>query len=232
MNNLKRIRLIELLLVSFVAFGQSIFYSAVLFFAGEDNYTEERINVRFILGVISELSAIAILVYVLFRQGRKLKDLGLTFSWKDLPFSVLLFLGAFVVSILFQFAISVTYHLVTGKTLNTAAQNLEVFKTSSSFFYFLYVLVNPFYEEIIARAFVMTEVKELFGKTYLAIASSVILQTSYHLYQGVSSALILFSLFLAFSLYYSKTRNITPIILAHFYFDLMAFLFYSTNSSQ
>jgi membrane protease YdiL (CAAX protease family) len=141
----------------------------------------------------------------------------------------LLTLAAYVLTLILQLGLSMVYYFVARKTLDSTPQNIESFKANFSIFYLLFILINPFFEEIIARAYVMSEVKDLFGKTSLAIIVSVGLQTSYHLYQGWSSAIILFSGFLIFSLYYAESRRVMPVILAHFYFDLLAFLTYVKN---
>ena len=41
-------------------------------------------------GILTEVSALALLRYVLLRQGRNFRSLGLWFSWKDILRSVLL----------------------------------------------------------------------------------------------------------------------------------------------
>src|ERR1044071_10152965 len=102
MDKDKKIRLFELSLVIVVAFAQSIFYSTYLVFNGEGPPDEQSLNLRFTLGIISELSAIAVLIYILFRQGRTLRNIGLNFSWKDIPLSLLLTLAAYVLTLILQ----------------------------------------------------------------------------------------------------------------------------------
>lgn len=68
----------------------------------------------------------------------------------------------------------------------------------------------------------MTEVMELTGSSTLAVALSVAVQFSYHLYYGWAGAIFLAFLFLIFSLYYDRTRRALPIIVAHGVFDIYA----------
>ena len=82
------------------------------------------------------------------------------------------------------------------------------------------MLLNPFFEELIVRAYLMTEIRELTGSAWLAGAASVALQTAYHLYYGWERALSLGFLFLAFSIYYATRRKATPIVVAHGIFDI------------
>jgi membrane protease YdiL (CAAX protease family) len=57
-----------------------------------------------------------------------------------------------------------------------------------------------------------------------AVAISVVLQVSYHLYQGALNVLLLAIIFTAFSIYYTRTRRIVPIILVHLGLDRFALL--------
>jgi membrane protease YdiL (CAAX protease family) len=82
------------------------------------------------------------------------------------------------------------------------------------------VAVGPFYEEMIARAFTMSEVEALTGSAGLAVVASVALQTSYHLYLGLPNALAVGATFLISACYYARFRRITPVILAHALWNL------------
>jgi len=73
---------------------------------------------------------------------------------------------------------------------------------------------------MIVRAFLISETTALIGSSALAILFSVLLQTSYHLYQGLPYALAAGVIFLLFSVYYACTRRIVPVIFAHFIWDL------------
>jgi membrane protease YdiL (CAAX protease family) len=70
----------------------------------------------------------------------------------------------------------------------------------------------------------ITETTFLIGEKDAAVLLSVILQTSYHLYQGLLPALVLGVVFLIFSLYFAKRGRILPVVLAHLYMDVIAFL--------
>ena len=84
----------------------------------------------------------------------------------------------------------------------------------------VFQLINPFFEELIARAYVMTKVRLLTNSVSKAVIASTLLQMSYHFYQGAPMAFSEGAGFLVFSIYYAKTNRITPIILAHLYEDL------------
>jgi len=90
----------------------------------------------------------------------------------------------------------------------------------------LFTAINPVFEELIVRAFLISEATLLTGSAGLAVILSVLLQTSYHLYQGIPNAIGDGLIFLVFSLYYVKTRRLWPVILAHLWLDLYAVIFY------
>jgi membrane protease YdiL (CAAX protease family) len=80
--------------------------------------------------------------------------------------------------------------------------------------------LNPFFEELIVRAYLMTEVLDLTGSPTLAVALSVALQFAYHLSYSWAAAISLSFQFLIFALYYAFTRRALPIVVAHSLFDI------------
>ncbi|HET8965609.1 MAG TPA: CPBP family intramembrane glutamic endopeptidase, partial [Candidatus Acidoferrum sp.] len=87
-----------------------------------------------------------------------------------------------------------------------------------------YVLLNPFFEELIVRAYLMTAVLELTGSSALAVMASVLVQTSYHLYYGWVGAISIAFMFLAFAIVFLKTRRALPVIFAHGLIDIYGIL--------
>jgi membrane protease YdiL (CAAX protease family) len=85
-----------------------------------------------------------------------------------------------------------------------------------------FMLLNPFFEELIVRAYLMREIKALTGSTAMSVISSVVLQASYHLYYGWLGALAIACLFLVFAVYYARSGRAVPIVFAHAAFDLYA----------
>jgi membrane protease YdiL (CAAX protease family) len=83
-----------------------------------------------------------------------------------------------------------------------------------------FAVLNPFFEELIVRAYLMTEVAELTGSSALAVVISVAVQFCYHLYYGWSGALSLSFMFLIFALYYARSSRALPIVVAHGFFDI------------
>lgn len=78
-------------------------------------------------------------------------------------------------------------------------------------------------EELIVRAYLMTEVADLTGHMGLAVLASVGFQTLCHLYQGTSAALANAGAFFVAAVFYASTRRATPLIVAHALHNFWAF---------
>ena len=90
----------------------------------------------------------------------------------------------------------------------------------------VFVFINPWYEELIVRGFLMTELTELTNVT-VGILTSTAIQTSYHTYQGSWNLVQLAPTFLLFSIYYARTRRLFPLIVAHTLMDSVPLLWYA-----
>jgi membrane protease YdiL (CAAX protease family) len=173
---------------------------------------------RSMYGFTHEGLSLLLLAYVLSRRRLRLQDLGLRWSKRDaIPSIVVTVLGglSYVTgAILLQAVHSGLYGSISR------GPGARQFFSGPTIWSLPFVLLNPFFEELIVRAYVMTEIKALTGSTIGAIASSVVLQASYHLYYGWMGALSLVFPFMVFAIYYSRSRQAVPIITAHEVFDL------------
>jgi len=222
----KKLRAIEFALVIFVALAPPIFRSVFILITGRYIYDPNSLDALYFGGIISQVTTFAVLAYVLFRQGRSLKQIGFSFVRVDLLHSALLAVVAFAASYLCLTGTYYGYYFVMKSLPNTYPQNVGFLAAGITLPSLVYVLLNPFHEELVVRAFTISEVEYLTKRSSLAVIISVVLQTSYHLYQGLFTAWSYVPLFLVFSLYYVKWKRITPVILAHLYFDLWALLAY------
>lgn len=228
-QNSRAFRRLELLLVTGVAFAAPILISLYSLFSRSSVQNGRVSGVLVFNGIIYELLALAVLAYVLSRQGRSLRTIGLSFSWTDIPVSLLLIIVSYVAFYASYLLIFYGYYLVTGRTLTQPTKTQTYLDAGVTLGTILFVILNPFYEELIARAYIISEVGHLTGSGILAVLSSVVIQVLYHLYQGGPIAIALGAMFLVFSIYYIRYRRIAPVILAHLYFDLFALLFYASR---
>jgi hypothetical protein len=228
-HDLRRVRLAGLIAVLVVAFALPITTSLSIFFSraqpyvnsdGKSNASSEQ----FVISLIFELAALSALWFILRKQLRSFLSIGVSPSWRDLPESIVLAVVAISASWLLNYTLFYGYQMLTGRVLDLYPKNVEFLHITFGVPVVLFLLVNPFYEELIARAFMITETTFLIGEKDAAVLLSVILQTSYHLYQGLLPALVLGVVFLIFSLYFAKRGRILPVVLAHLYMDVIAFL--------
>ncbi|HEV7396754.1 MAG TPA: type II CAAX endopeptidase family protein [Pyrinomonadaceae bacterium] len=226
-QNSKIYRTLELYLVTGVAFAAPIFVSIYSLFLGSLTQGSQASGVLVFYGLIYELLALAVMTYVLSRQGRSLKDIGVSFSWMDIPVSLLLIVVSYVAFYLCHLTIFYGYFLVVGRAMAQPAKTQTYLQAGITLGTILFVILNPIYEELIVRAYVISEVKYLLGSSVLAVLVSVLIQTLYHLYQGVPAAIALGAMSLVLSIYYLRCKRIVPVILAHLFFDLLALLVYA-----
>jgi membrane protease YdiL (CAAX protease family) len=139
---------------------------------------------------------------------------------RGLGTGVALALGAYVAYAAGAVAIGGLYFSWLGKHPVTVS-GADVFGRTFPVGGVLYVLLTPLFEELIVRAYVMTEVGRLAKSSAIAVLISVLLQTSYHLYYGWYGAVSLAFMFLVFAVYYSRTRDVFPVIVAHAALDYL-----------
>jgi len=179
---------------------------------------------RLLFKIIYQIVGLLSMYFALRYQGRRLKDIGLFLEPRliEIGRAFALFFGVMFLSLVCYFTLSMLLGLAYHKTYDSAV----LFGTSVGFLSILFAVTNPFHEELLVRAFLITEVEGLYRSTTLAVILSVTLQTSYHLYQGLPAALLHVPTFLVFSVYYVRTRRIFPVILAHMFLDMMALAIY------
>jgi membrane protease YdiL (CAAX protease family) len=155
--------------------------------------------------ILQDGIAISVLAYVLYRQGRSLRTIGLTARSSDIPWALAVTVCAKLLasSIMTLF---IAYHVTVPKAHPPA---------DYGFLKWLAVVPGAALEELVVRAYLMTEVAALSGSMALAVIVSVGFQCFYHVYQGVPAALYHAGTFFAFAVFYAYTRRATPVILAH-----------------
>lgn len=168
-----------------------------------------------------EVLSLALLAYVLAQQRYKFTDLGFQFKWTDLPLSLGIFAYSYICIFLLRVVYAASYHWWTGGPLGSQAGRFG-FELAYAPLMLVFSLVNPIFEEVLVRAFGIDAISTLTKQKWVAVLAVLLLQVGYHLYQGISNALLISAMMLFFSIYYVKTRRVMPLVLAHAYFDLLA----------
>lgn len=216
----KRRRVFEILLVCIIAFGASVYTSFYSLFDSSYGSTP-RAEYVWAAQILREGSCLALVWYVLARRGKSFFDLGLKWSWKDFGWSVIL---AAAGSAAFRLVYTgIRYSGLAWASIHQAHDHVGNLLFGGGIFLstILVQFLNPFFEELIVRAYLMTEIKYLTNSMTQAVIISTVLQTSYHFYQGAAAAFSHAATFLIFSIYYAKTNRIAPVILAHLYGDVV-----------
>lgn len=214
----KRRRWFELALVLLVAFAGPLFSAIYSLITGATPTSPLSLNARWVYDSFHEATALLLLGYMLWHRGLGFKSLALRWSLRDLLAAVPLVIISYAVN---RLAYRCIYYVDLFLFLSRPS-----YRPASSFFghpgWFgiAFALFNPFFEELIARAYLMTEIVELTGSSALAVAASTALQAAYHLYYGWAGALALAFQFLVLSLYYARWRRALPLVATHAFFDL------------
>jgi membrane protease YdiL (CAAX protease family) len=219
----RRERWLDLLFVIGVALWQPIFTSTAIAL-GHMPSTAASSEYRLVFGLCEEAVGLAVLAYVLRKRHARIEALTRRPRAFDLPAGIAVYaVGALVAG----FTYTAERGLWTAASGHAPA-HADVGKMlgmQATWLWLLYQFVNPWFEEVIVRGFLMTEVAALAGMPAAVVASTLV-QTSYHLYQGAPNAIIVGSMFLVFSLYYAQTRRLLPVIVAHTLQDVLALAFY------
>lgn len=217
----RRKRWFEVLLVLLVALTGPLTRALYILNTGPKTILP-RTSSSWLLGLLNEAIGILLLAYVLSRNGRRFKDLGLHWSLRDFGFGFLVYLASFGTYVIGSLCIQL-FHYFKYYAFYTGPTGKDFFG-HPGLAMVPFVLFNPFFEELIVRAYLMTEIRELTGSVVLAASVSVVLQSAYHLYYGWLGALSTMFLFIPFAVYYAVTRRAFPIIVAHGIFDVFALI--------
>jgi membrane protease YdiL (CAAX protease family) len=216
----RRLRWFEVSLVLLAAFGMSFVSSLEIYVRKREILPLIQLP-QWDIRILFEIVGLMLLGYVLFRRKLSFRDIGLRWSLRDLGAGLLVTIAAYIAYVIGYYLIHIILHTwfpkATPQSLTAGELHLH-----QSLIFIVLALLNPFFEELIVRAYLMTEIGELTGSWLLAVVVSTIVQSSYHLYYGWVGMLTLSCQFFVFSIYYAKTRKALPVIVAHGIFDLLA----------
>jgi Type II CAAX prenyl endopeptidase Rce1-like len=220
----RRTRVFGLLILLAASFAPSLFNSTIAFL--DPHPYGSSSDLGYLRVLLKQFTCLALLVYVLHRNGQTTSDIGFRLRPADLAHAGLLIIASWFA---FEIPHGIAMNVYTAVLGHSPSRYVSPLATTGLTVSILTALVNPFFEELIVRAFFISEIILLTGSTALAVALSVFLQTAYHLYQGVPNAVGHGFVFLMFSLYYVKKRQAWPIILAHMYSDVYAVMHYAQH---
>ncbi len=220
MSTARKRQTFDLIFVPAFTFLPSVIFSIQLLVKDTEhiNYSDASSSILFAL--IYECAALLLLYYVLYKRNENFKDLGFSFTGRQLLTGIVLALVVFIVTYVVEWILIKTLPPTYWKYLRP--KNIDFIPASFSLLFSIFLLINAFTEEAIIRAFIIRETVSLTNNKTLAVLISVLFQMSYHLYQGILPALIIALVFLMYSIYYVKTGKLTPVIIAHIIMDIIA----------
>jgi membrane protease YdiL (CAAX protease family) len=178
-------------------------------------------NLAVVSGLVHQVSCLLLVLYFLNRRGQRLKNLGLAFHWTD-PLKAL---GLTLAGLFLSAILSVLVNWVSRAYTGHAAEMRDpkvIFAGIPLPLFVLYALGASIFEETIVRAYVTSELIVLACPVWLATLISIVVQTSYHVYYGLGGAVALSGVFITFGIYFARSRRLLPVMMGHFFFDLLA----------
>lgn len=167
----KRLRWFELVLLLTIAFSGSI-RSSLYFLKHGPNPALALTNGAIVFHLAHQFACILLLAYVLYRRGWRLQNLGLRWSFFSVFVGLLLAAAHFFVYIVALLLLRAGYRSWFGSVAHMP--NMRDFFGQGNFTLVPYVSVNPVYEELIVRAYLMTELLDLTSSPLLAIFASIV----------------------------------------------------------
>ena len=215
---------VELLAVVGLMALPSIFKAVFFFLHPEEGPRPELASWYFAGKLLADILFLVLLLHILRLNSETTADFTEPFRGLDLLRGLGLAVGAYVAT-----TVTTVVLLSLGDPANRSAEPraVEIFQVPVSPFYVLAILVNPFVEETYVRGFLQTRLRQARESAGKIILFSVLLQTSYHIYQGVTSCLSLAPGFAIFAVYYQSSRRLWPVIIAHLLEDVLVLLYYS-----
>ena len=181
---------------------------------------------RILFMIIFDGFCLFLMMLILADRNETLKNLGFFYIKHDVTRSILLCFFGFIITFSLTFPVAY-FFMKSGHTLSGLSSADKYFQDLSKMPLALSIamaVVNPLFEELIVRAYLMNELNHFFQKASVAVILSALIQSGYHLYQGWIPMGAHFVTFFFFSLYYQKTKRVFPLFLAHFYMDAIAIL--------
>lgn len=116
-----------------------------------------------------------------------------------------------------------------GRLLGITAQIIPA--PDTSYWWTVPVLVlaafqNALLEEVVVIGYLTTRLRQLGWEAWPTIIAAATLRGSYHLYQGVGPGVGNFVMGLVFGYWFTRTKRVLPLVIAHTILDVFAFVGY------
>jgi membrane protease YdiL (CAAX protease family) len=169
------------------------------------------------------LAPVVLVLYLLARAGERPASIGLDARepGKDLA------RGAVIAAVIGGGGLAlylIAFHI--GVELNVVAESLPDIWWRIPVL-LLSALQNAAVEEVVVVGYLLTRLEKLGVRPSRAIAISAAIRGSYHLYQGIGAFFGNAFMGAVFGILYRRWGRVTPLIIAHFLIDAVAFVGYA-----
>jgi membrane protease YdiL (CAAX protease family) len=176
-----------------------------------------------LLNITLSLAPVLLVFYLLARAGERPSSIGLDVSQPGRD----LLKGAVLAALIGGSGLGlylIAYH--SGAELNVVAENLpDVWWRIPVLL--LSAFQNAAVEEVVVLGYLLSRLDKLGVRPSRAIALSAVIRGSYHLYQGAGGFVGNAVMGLIFAVLYRRWRRVTPMLIAHFLIDAVAFVGYA-----
>lgn len=172
--------------------------------------------------MLQQAVILAVLGMFLYARDWTPKRLGLTATWTDALWTLVLLAGVYDLAAIASYAMAHLPVLQAGapaQLLPSDASPMTIFAVG---------LVNPFFEEVFVTGYVITVLKDVRSTTF-AINASVVIRLACHLYQGTAGVLLTIPMGLIFGYWFARKGRLWPLIVAHAVMNLVLLLHYLPN---
>jgi membrane protease YdiL (CAAX protease family) len=171
-----------------------------------------------VASIIRCLAGVLLVAYLIHTRGESAWRFGFRVSLSVIPRSLLVFVIAFA-------AWSVTCVVaraldILGTYPGLVRDHDRMAVAVPPIVLLVRIVASSVFEETVVRSYLMTRLEDLGWRTGWAVVTCTLVQASYHTYQGFIVAGTYVPMFLVFSLYFARYRNLLTLILAHLYFGL------------
>ncbi|BCI55790.1 CAAX amino protease [Mycolicibacterium litorale] len=174
-------------------------------------------------GVFQLLAWGALGLYLLWRSGFRLADIGL-----GRPRVRPDLLGGLGLAALIGLPGLALYQVARVLGINASVEPAELYDTWWRIPVLLAMsFANGWAEEIIVVGFLLTRLRQLRVSPVVAIVAASLLRGAYHLYQGFGAGLGNIAMGLVFGYVWHRTGRLWPLIIAHALIDAVAFVGYA-----
>jgi membrane protease YdiL (CAAX protease family) len=222
----------EVIVVVVIAFGDAVYGSmrAVIDIVRTGTVGPPDTEAGVIGLVVLELIVLLVLGWFLRVRGWTIDNLGLDPSWGDgarrLAVGVALraaqgiVLGLAVV-LAYQIAVIALWGLLGQRV--RLAEGAQMPAALGVFALLGLLVINSIFEEVFLCGYLITRLADMRG-LWFAVNVSTALRLSYHLYQGSAGIPSIIAMGLIFAIWFARTHQLWPPIVAHAWLNLMAWI--------